>query len=208
MQVPVRGMLLAAGASTRMGGMKQLLPFGSSSVVEHVVDTLLASRLEELVVVLGHEHERVARRLTGKRVRIALNPGYAQGMTSSVKCGLVALGVDARAALVALVDQPLITSSLVNTVIGAFWRSGKAICIPSYRGRRGHPVVFDLKYRDEILSLAGDAGLKEVWRAHPDDIHHVEVDTDVTLRDMNYPEEYQAQLREHSSKSVGDREQA
>jgi len=183
-----------------MGDMKQVLPFGSASVVGHVVDTLLASRVEQLVVVLGHEHEIVARQLAGKQLRIALNTEYAQGMTSSVKCGLRAVSGEAAAVLLALVDQPLITTDLVDTVIDAFWMAGKGICIPSYRGRRGHPVVFHLRYRDEILSLPGDVGLKEVWRAHPDDIHHVEVDTDVTLRDMNYPGHYRAQLREFESR--------
>lgn len=183
-----------------MRDMKQLLPFGSSSVVAHVADTLLASSLEELVVVLGHEHESVARHLAGRRARLTINEEYAQGMTSSVKCGLRAVSREAAAVLLAVVDQPLITSEVVDTVIEAFWMAGKGVCIPSHRGRRGHPVAFDLKYRDEILSLAGDVGLKEVWRAHPEDVHHVEVDTDVILRDMNYPEEYRAFLRELGSR--------
>ncbi len=197
---PVRGILLAAGASTRMGEMKQLLPFGSASVVEHIVETLLAAPVEELVVVVGHEEESVSGRLAGKHVRIAVNADYREGMTSSVKCGLRAVSEEPGAFLLALVDQPLMTTEVVRTVIDAFWAAGKGVCIPSYRGRRGHPVVFDSKYRDEILSLRGDVGLKEVWRAHPEDIHHVEVDTDVVLRDMNYPDEYRAQFREFHSR--------
>jgi len=194
------GIILAAGESKRMGELKQLLPFKNSTIIETVIDNLSSAKLNELIVVLGCEAERITERIKHKPIRIAYNSDYKQGMLTSVKCGLRAAVEGANcdatsdrkdAILVALVDQPFLTTELIDKVIKEFCIGEKGIVLPSCDYKRGHPVIIDLKYKDEILNLEGeDAGLRDVIRAHPEDIFYVEVDTNAVIRDIDYREDY------------------
>lgn len=200
----ISGIILAAGESKRMGELKQLLPFGNSTIIETVIDNLAKSKLDELLVVLGHEASRITEQIKHKPIRIVYNADYKQGMLSSVKCGLRAAVESAihsvtpnrqDALLVALVDQPFLTTNLIDQVIIEFLRRDKGIVLPSYNYRRGHPVIIDLKYKDEILNLEGEeAGLRDIIRVHPEDIFYVEVDTDAVVRDIDYREDYLREL--------------
>jgi len=204
----ISGIILAAGESRRMGELKQLLPFGNSTIIETVIDNFSSAKLDELIVVLGHESEKITEQINHKPIRIVYNADYKQGMLSSVKCGLRAAIESANrsitpnqkdAVLVALVDQPFLKTDLIDQVITEFLRRDKGIVLPSYNYRRGHPVIIDLKYKDDILNLEGEeAGLRDVIRAHPEDIFYVEVDTDAVVRDIDYREDY---LRELSTSS-------
>src|SRR5215475_6978410 len=119
------GIVLAAGESRRMGQPKQLLPFGERTILERVVDTLLTAGVGEVIVVLGHLAERVRTVLRERPVRAAVNESYRQGMLSSVKCGVRAVGPGYDAVLFALGDQPHIEGSVVSEVMQAY-RTGKA----------------------------------------------------------------------------------
>lgn len=197
----ISGIILAAGESKRMGELKQLLPFGKSTVIESVLDALITSKLDEIIVTLGHESERIkekiAAKLDHKRVRAAYNPDYKLGMLTSIKAGIKAVAPNSNALLIALVDQPFIKSKLVNKVIEAFSKTDKGIVIPSYNMRRGHPMVMDLrKYKAEIMNIQGEeSGLRELIRAHSDDIFYLVVDSDIVLRDMDYKEDYIRELK-------------
>jgi molybdenum cofactor cytidylyltransferase len=186
----VSALLLAAGESRRMGEFKQLLAFGGKTFVECCVDNLLASRAGEVVVVTGHREEEVRRALAGRPVRFVQNPDYRSGMSSSIKRGVQAIADDRRACLIALVDQPQIGTDIVNHVIGAYEKSGPLIVIPTYRGRNGHPVLLDLKLKDEILAMDSEQGLRQVVHAHAPDTVRVEVHTDAVLLDFDFPEDY------------------
>lgn len=190
----ITGIVLAAGESKRMGRTKQLLSFGSSTILEHVVDSLLRSKIEELVLVLGHESGRIKARFEGAPVKVALNPDYKQGMSTSIICGIRAASVESQACLIALGDQPLIRSEVVNSLVSAYNERGKGIVVPVYEGMAGHPVIFDLKYRDQLLSLTGDNGGKTVVNAFPDDVYQVNVDTASVIYDIDRWEDYQQQL--------------
>lgn len=197
----ISGIILAAGESKRMGELKQLLPFGKSTVIESVLDALITSKLDEIIVTLGHESERIkekiAAKLDHKRVRAAYNPDYKLGMLTSIKAGIKAANPNSDALLIALVDQPFIKSKLVNEVIEAFSKTDKGIVIPSYNMRRGHPMVMDLrKYKAEIMNIQGEeSGLRELIRAHSDDIFYLVIDSDIVLRDMDYKEDYIRELK-------------
>jgi molybdenum cofactor cytidylyltransferase len=129
------------------------------------------------------------------RLSFTINEGYMSGMLSSVQAGFRALPADAKAAVVMLGDQPFLPSAVVDAVVAAYRESGMGIVIPIFRGRRGHPVLIDLKYRDEVLGLDPADGLRQLMRAHPADIREIEVDDPGILRDLDTPEDYQDGVR-------------
>ncbi len=188
-----RGILLAAGLSRRMGTQKLLLPFGGATVVEHIVDQLLASRMESVHVVMGSDADRLAGRLGARPVALVRHPEPAAAMLSSVRCGLRALP-PCEGVLVALGDQPSITSELIDDLVAAFDASGGGSVMPSDVGGSGHPIVFSMDYRDEVLTRFDEVGLRGLPHAHPDDVLEVEVATSAVLADVDYPDDYRREL--------------
>ena len=159
------GVLLAAGMSTRMGEPKALLPWVGRSLVEYQLEQLGESRVEGMVVVLGHETEAVMSRVVGRMgVRVAVNREYKRGRASSVVAGVKTVPEDAKAVLILNVDQPR-PSWLIDEVVDGHLQGQAKITIPVHGGRRGHPTVFDGSLRDEILGITEEGlGLKEVVR--------------------------------------------
>jgi len=195
--------VLAAGESRRMGTQKLLLPFGDTTVIGAVVRSATDSCAERVLVVLGADLDRVraeieperpsgrtieARRTAG--IAFTVNADYLSGMLSSIQAGFRALPPDAEAAVVMLGDQPFLSNRVVDAVIAAFRESGKGVVVPAFQGRRGHPVLVDMRYRDEVLGLDPADGLRRLMRAHPGDIEEVEVDDAGILRDLDTPEDY------------------
>lgn len=191
----VHAVVLAAGMSTRMGSLKQLLPFGGRTVLQTVVDTLLGGGLDGIMVVLGHRSEAVKRHLAGRGVATCVNADYREGMFSSVLCGISSLPESTDAALIVLGDQPRIDARVVRRVVEAYRSGSRGIVIPTFGGKRGHPALVDLrKYRHDIFALCGDAGLKPVMRGHPDDTLELPVDDAAILWDIDTPEDYREEL--------------
>jgi molybdenum cofactor cytidylyltransferase len=182
--------VLAAGESRRMGTQKLLLPFGNTTVVAAVVRSARASRAGRTLVVLGADRAAVRLELEPSGVEFTVNEDYQLGMLSSVQAGFRALPADAAAAVVMLGDQPFLPSRVIDAVIGAFEEHGRGIVIPAFQGRRGHPVLIDLKYRGEVLSLDPADGLRRLMRAHPGDILEVDAGDANILRDLDTPEDY------------------
>jgi molybdenum cofactor cytidylyltransferase len=117
------------------------------------------------------------------------------GMLSSVRCGLRALPGRCRAILAVLGDQPSITTELVDLMIRSFAATDKNILVPCYEDKRGHPVLFSQQYREDILTHYDDVGLRGLLHAHPDDVFELAVSTSSVLSDMDYPDDYQRELR-------------
>lgn len=186
--------VLAAGLSRRMGVQKLLLPFVGKTVVAHIVDQIIDSAVDKVHVVVGHEGRRVARELSDRRVCIVTNPDYESGMLSSVRCGLAALDQQCRAVLVALGDQPSVTSKLIDLMIRSFAETEKKILVPFHNGRRGHPVLFSTDYRNEILTQYDDLGLRGLLQAHHEEVFELNVSSSSVLSDMDYPKDYQREL--------------
>lgn len=194
--VKIPGILLAAGLSTRMGEPKQLLPFGNSTIIETIIDNMLGSKLDEVIVVIGHESGRVNDRIRNKPVKVVFNPNYKQGMLTSAQCGVQALSDCADAFALMLVDQPFITSDLINRVVDAYKDSDKEIALPSYNYRRGHPAIFNRRYASHILSLDEESGgIRSLFKRYADLIHYVIVDTDRVLKDIDYRKDYEEALQ-------------
>ena len=185
------GIVLAAGMSTRMGSPKQLLPLGGRPALAWIID-LVTAQLDQVVVVLGHRASEIASATDDQKVTFAINEGYRQGMLSSVQCGLRAAG-DADY-LICLGDQPQISSSVVEQVLKVSAIADQGMVIPTYEGKRGHPIYIHGKYRREVLNLSLDGGLNRLMQRHPDDVLEVAVAEDVILEDMDTPADYRRQL--------------
>ena len=193
----ISGILLAAGLSSRMGAPKQLLPFGESTIVETVVDSMLGAKFDEVIVVVGHRASEIREQLGTRPVSTVFNPNYREGMLTSAQTGIRGLQESDAFALM-LVDQPFITSALIDRVVDAYVQTDKGIALPSYNYKRGHPVVFHQRYAGEILALGTDSGgVRTLFKKYSDDIHYVTVDTDRVLRDIDYREDYERALQEN-----------
>ena len=186
--------VLAAGLSRRMGVQKLLLPFGGKTVIAHIVDQLLASTVDQVHVVVGHQAERISAELSGRVFSTVKNPNYKSGMLSSVRCGLQNLPEKCRAVMVALGDQPSITTGLIDQMLQSFATTEKSILVPLYKGKRGHPILFSTLYRDDILTQYDDIGLRGLLHSHSDDVFELDVPTSSVLNDMDYPEDYRREL--------------
>jgi molybdenum cofactor cytidylyltransferase len=182
--------VLAAGESRRMGQPKLLLPFGRSTIIETVIQNLMESSLDGILVVLGHRWQGILDKLKNYAVETTVNPDYQRGMLSSVQWGFRKLPRDAQAALVVLGDQPGISARTVDLVIRTFRSGNKGIVLPLYKDFGGHPLLVDMKYRREIRSLDPDVGLRSLLSRHPEDIQRVAVKAGSSLQDIDNPEDY------------------
>src|SRR6266568_1711744 len=181
-------MILAAGKSLRMGTQKLLLPFAEQTVIAHVADQAIKSPIRQVLVVTAEQSEAIASALKGKRLSIVINPDFEGDMLSSIRCGLRALpGCDAI--LVLLGDQPGIRSELIGEIIKIYETSNASIIVPTYRGRRGHPVLFSSKYCDEVQKKYDGVGLRGLLSAHPEQVHEMKVDDVAVLADMDVPQD-------------------
>ncbi len=152
--------VLAGGESRRMGSPKMILPYEGMTIIEKVLENVLASAVEKVVIVLGSHKQEVLNVIEKYPVLHCYNSNFKNGMLSSVKCGFEFLPVDFRAALVLLGDQPMAETSVINKMIKAYNESGKGILVPVFENRRGHPLLADRKYRDEIINLDEPDGLR------------------------------------------------
>jgi molybdenum cofactor cytidylyltransferase len=182
----------AAGLSSRMGQNKLLMRFGGKSLIERAVDTLFASGIDEVVVVLGHEANQIRGQLEGKQVRLVENPDYQQGLSASIRAGVGAVE-GAEAIMIYLADQPLLESGEIRRLILAFAeakRAGKSIVIPFFGNERGNPVILDGSYREKVLEIAGDVGCRRIIRSHPEQVFPVQMESDHVIRDVDTPEDW------------------
>jgi molybdenum cofactor cytidylyltransferase len=187
--------LLAAGKSERMGQNKLLLPFGGRTVIQRTLDSLLSSRAGEVIVVLGNKAQEINASIGSRRALSVLNPNFAKGMSTSLITGLGMVSVQATYVIVALGDQPLITSRVYNQLIEAALNSGKGIIIPVCKGERGNPIVISTRFRAELLAQTGDIGGRELLKSHPADVLEVVVDCEGIVININTKEEYEKRLK-------------
>lgn len=195
----IAAIVLAAGSSQRMGARnKLLLPVGGRVLVRHVVERVCAARVDETVVVLGHEAEDVGKALAGLEVQTVHNPRYDEGMATSIQAGVRAAPADAQAFMFVLADMPLLEASDYNLLIGAFRNARPQpapIVVPTFGGQGGNPVLFAARFRDDLLRLEGPCGGKAIIRKHPGAVIHVEMPNDHILHDMDTDEAYHRLLK-------------
>jgi molybdenum cofactor cytidylyltransferase len=186
----IAAIVLAAGASTRMGRQKLTLPLADGRpLARAAVEQVLAGGLDDVVVVLGREAEAVAATLRGLPIRTVVNPRYAEGQSTSLRAGLDALAPGTEAAVVALGDQPLPDPRVIHRLVEAFRTSGRPIVAPVYRDGRGNPVLFASAVFDELRRVEGDRGGRPVIARNPERVAEVPVDAPMPT-DIDTPEDY------------------
>ncbi len=188
-------LVLAAGASMRLGRPKQLLPFGSTTLLGSVIAEVgAAAALDEVVVVIGGAAADVRRRVDFGAARVVENPEFGEGCASSYRTGIGALDARAEAVAVVVGDQPGIDRVVIDAVVEEWRRTRDRIVLASYRGREGHPLVFGRAIFESLVSLRGDKAAWKIIDAHPDWVRLVPVDRPLPA-DVNTWQEYEALLR-------------
>jgi molybdenum cofactor cytidylyltransferase len=186
----VAAIVLAAGRSTRMGGPNKLLEkISGKPLVRIAVEAALRSRAGPVVVVTGHERERVEAALNGLAVRLVHNPDYAEGLSGSVKAGLAALPVEAEAAIVCLGDMPQVESALIDRMIAAFDPENNAlVVVPTFAGKRGNPVLWSRRFFPDLLALEGDVGARHLIGTYQEVVTEVPVENSGAVLDIDTPD--------------------
>jgi molybdenum cofactor cytidylyltransferase len=188
----VAAIVLAAGRSRRMGAFKPLLPFGGKTVIESCIDNLRGAGVEEIVVVLGHNADELRGRLSRASVRFAVNEEAGSEMGASIARGVGQVSGGAAAVLVALADHPAVAPDAIRFLIERRAETGASFVVPVWQGRGGHPVLVDLKYREELSRLEAGRGLRGLFEAHAGEVLRVEVGCPYVARDMDTWEDYRA----------------
>lgn len=201
----ISAIILAAGASRRMGQPKMLLPWGGGSVLEHVISVFARAGIEDILVVTGAAREQIEEAIMKYEqrypVRSVHNENYAHGeMLSSLQCGLRVLAHPlpstaerlTAAALVGLGDQPQIQERSVKLVCEAFMKTKSPLVVPSFQMRRGHPWLVAYPLWAELLDMHPPQSPRDFLSAHSVEIHYVNTDTPSILADLDTPEDYQA----------------
>lgn len=191
----VAGVILAAGEGSRMGRVKQLLPFRGKTILESVVDSALASSLHQVIVVLGHQADLLTPLLEKRPVNIVVNPSYRKGQSSSLQAGLQALSEEAEAVLFLLGDQPLVSPELIDRILNAFALSPGPIVMPVCAGRRGNPVLFSRETFSRLMSLSEDRGARPLFDEYADRLIRLPVDDPAIHFDVDTEDDYGRLLR-------------
>jgi molybdenum cofactor cytidylyltransferase len=171
---------------------KLLLPIDGTPMVARAVDAamagLKAGASAGVYVITGHEHARVAGALSGRPVHLVHNPRYAEGLSTSLASGLAALDEDVDGALICLGDMPKVTPAHIAKLIDAFDPlEGRAICVPLWAGKRGHPVLWARRFFAEMSDIKGDVGARHLLGEHAELVCEIPVDDDGVLVDVDSP---------------------
>ena len=186
----ISAILLGAGKSRRMGFDKLSLPWGKKTVFECCLETLLRSKVQELVIVLSLRSKGIRNLFLRKNIKVVSNPHAEAGMSTSIRRGLQAIHPRSDGILIALGDQPFLKTRTINLLIRNFAQGKGGIIVPSFRGRRGHPVIFHKRYRKELLNLKGDVGGKFLLERYPKDVIMVPVKSEGVVKDINTWQDY------------------
>jgi molybdenum cofactor cytidylyltransferase len=186
---PTAGIILAAGESLRFGRPKLLASFKGKRLIEWVLDSCLQSKLQHIVLVLGHQH-RALRRALGHRIQhprltIAVNSRYREGQSTSLCAGLREVEHEFNSVMFVLGDQPIVTPGLIDMLLEKFWESARQICVPVCKGRRGNPVLFSRSFYKPISALQGDVGAREIIKANPKEVLKVEIGSPLVFFDVD-----------------------
>ncbi len=178
-----------------MGSPKMLLPYRGATIIETVIQNIASSSVEKTLVVLGSDCDKILQVISEyDGIMHCYNADYKTGMLSSVKCGFAHLPEDCRVALVFPGDQPMIGAPVINSVVNTWQDSGRGIAVPTFGGKRGHPLLIARKYFREIMNLDESEGLRALALKYPDDVKEIETDNPLILKDIDTEEDYRNEI--------------
>ena len=187
------GIILAAGASVRFGQPKQLIELRGKYLVEGVLDAALKSRLDLVVLVLGHEYQSILQALGTKvrrpRLEVVINHKYHEGQSSSLKTGLESVRKTFSSIMYLLADQPMINSKTINLLLDQFHESEKEICVPVFEGQRGNPTIFKRPIYEEIMMIDGDIGARNIIGKEADRVLYAKIKDPLCFFDIDSQED-------------------
>jgi molybdenum cofactor cytidylyltransferase len=190
----IAAVVLAAGKSSRMGGPNKLLAeIGGKPLVRHVVDAALTSRARPVVVVTGHQRDKVEAALAGLPIKFVHNPHFADGLGTSLKAGIAALPAEVDGAIVCLGDMPQVDARLIDRLIGAFDPDhGALVVVPTIDGKRGNPVVWSRRFFPDLMTVEGDVGARYLIGRYTEAVAEVPLTGTAALTDVDTPEALEA----------------
>jgi molybdenum cofactor cytidylyltransferase len=190
----IAAVVLAAGRSTRMGAVNKLIAeIGGTPLVRIAVEQALASRASPVVVVTGHQREKVEAALKGLNVRLTNNPDYADGLGTSLRAGIAAVPDNADGVIVCLGDMPQVDAALIDRLIAAFDpERGALVVVPTITGRRGNPVVWARRFFHDLMAIHGDIGARHLIGSYAEAVVEVPILGDAALMDVDTPESLSA----------------
>ncbi|RLB23221.1 MAG: hypothetical protein DRG76_04740 [Deltaproteobacteria bacterium] len=190
----VAGIILAAGTSSRMGVSKQLLPIGGVPLICHMVSQVLSSHLDRVVMVLGHDAEKMKRALLDycphPRIEVVVNPEYPKGMASSIKRGLKVVQDDCDHVMIILADMLHIDARLINILLKGYLKSGRDLGAIRIQARRSHPVIFSRRFYPELQRLEGDVGGRSIFEQYAHEACFIDAPPTYREMDLDTPEDY------------------
>jgi molybdenum cofactor cytidylyltransferase len=183
---PLAAVILAAGESSRMGAPKALVPYRGKTFVEHLLEITRHTRVGVTRIVVGAHADAIREKLSSYAAAIVVNEDWAKGQLSSIQAAIRSLPEEGSCGMILCpVDHPMVSAALVARLIAEFDASGKAIVIPTYQRRRGHPLIFRASLYPELLAASPEVGARQVVWAHADEISEVSTEEEGVILNIN-----------------------
>ena len=181
----IAAILLAAGQSKRMAGENKLTKeIQGTPLIKHSVKNILASSIDELIVVLGHQKETIEKLIDkNKKIKFVFNKDFESGIASSIKTGLNNLSEKTEAFFICLGDMPMVNPNIYNQLIKSI--NKREIIVPTYKGQQGNPVLFAKSMKEKIINISGDVGAKKILELNKDKILNLEINDQCVTKNFN-----------------------
>jgi molybdenum cofactor cytidylyltransferase len=190
----IAAVILASGLSERLGNNKLLMPLGNQSVVEHVIDSVKSSKIENIFLVYGKNESEFKTISHHKKINLIYNEKYYYGQSMSVKSALNSIGNNFQGIMFLLGDQPFIKTKTINLLIEHFNKNPLGIIVPTYQGKRGNPVIFSRDFFTQIKNIQGDKGAREVIEKNYNEVIHVPIADSFENFDIDTRKDYEKAL--------------
>ena len=186
----ISAILLAAGQSKRMNGENKLVKkIQGIPLIKHSVKNILASSIDELIVVVGHQKEIIEQLIDkNEKIKFVFNKNFESGMASSIKMGLNHLSEKTETFFICLGDMPLVNHNIYNQLIKS--KGNKKIIVPTYKKQQGNPVLFDKSMKEKVIDVSGDVGAKKIFELNKDKILNLEINNQSITKSFNTQDDF------------------